>query len=46
MPFIATPLKHVGRNAGWLVGLGAFFIILTFRPFPKAEMQQPAAVPA
>jgi hypothetical protein len=23
MPCIATPLKHVGRNAGWLVGLGA-----------------------
>jgi MFS family permease len=30
----------------WLVGLGAFFIILTFKPFPKAEMQQPTAVPA
>ena len=30
----------------WLVGLGAFFIILTFRPFPKVEVQQPAAVPA
>jgi MFS family permease len=29
----------------WLVGLGAFFIILTFRPFPKVEAQ-PAAVPA
>jgi MFS family permease len=30
----------------WLVGLGAFFIILTFRPFPKVEVQRPAAVPA
>jgi MFS family permease len=31
----------------WAVGLGAFFIILTFRPFPKVEIQaQPAAVPA
>jgi MFS family permease len=29
----------------WLVGLGAFFIILTFRPFPKIAAQ-PAAVPA
>ena len=29
----------------WAVGLGAFFIILTFRPFPKVEAQ-PAAVPA
>jgi MFS family permease len=29
----------------WAVGLGAFFIILTFRPFPKAE-REPAAVPA
>jgi MFS family permease len=29
----------------WAVGLGAFFIILTFRPFPKMEAQ-PAAVPA
>jgi MFS family permease len=31
----------------WAVGLGAFFIILTFRPFPKAEIEaQPAAMPA
>jgi MFS family permease len=31
----------------WAVGLGAFFIILTFRPFPKVETEaQPAAVPA
>jgi MFS family permease len=29
----------------WAVGLGAFFIILTFRPFPKIEAQ-PAAMPA
>jgi MFS family permease len=29
----------------WAVGLGAFFIILTFRPFPKIEAQ-PAAAPA
>jgi MFS family permease len=29
----------------WAVGLGAFFIILTFRPFPKIEAQ-PTAVPA
>jgi MFS family permease len=29
----------------WAVGLGAFFIILTFRPFPKIEAE-PAAVPA
>jgi MFS family permease len=29
----------------WAVGLGAFFIILTFRPFPKLEAE-PAAVPA
>jgi MFS family permease len=29
----------------WAVGLGAFFIILTFRPFPKIAAQ-PAAVPA
>ena len=29
----------------WAVGLGAFFIILTFRPFHKAEAE-PAAVPA
>jgi MFS family permease len=31
----------------WAVGLGAFLIILTFRPFPKVEIQaQPTAVPA
>jgi MFS family permease len=29
----------------WAVGLGAFFIILTFRPFPRGEVE-PAAVPA
>ena len=29
----------------WAVGLGAFFIILTFRPFPKVEAE-PAAMPA
>jgi MFS family permease len=29
----------------WAVGLGAFFIILTFKPFPKIEAQ-PAAAPA
>jgi MFS family permease len=29
----------------WAVGLGAFFIILTFRPFPKIA-GQPAAAPA
>jgi len=29
----------------WAVGLGAFFIILTFRPFPKVAAQA-AAVPA
>ena len=29
----------------WAVGLGAFFIILTFRPFPKGEAQG-APVPA
>jgi MFS family permease len=29
----------------WAVGLGAFFIILTFRPFPKVDAQ-PVAVPA
>ncbi|MGA2056717.1 MAG: MFS transporter [Bradyrhizobium sp.] len=29
----------------WAVGLGAFFIILTFRPFPKVAAQ-PAAMPA
>jgi MFS family permease len=31
----------------WAVGLGAFFIILTFRPFPKSEVvARSAAVPA
>ena len=29
----------------WAVGLGAFLITLTFRPFPKVEAQ-PMAVPA
>jgi MFS family permease len=29
----------------WAVGLGAFFIILTFRPFPRIAAQ-PASVPA
>jgi MFS family permease len=29
----------------WAVGLGAFFIVLTFRPFPRGEAE-PAAVPA
>jgi len=39
--------SYVGLYVGsWAVGLGAFFIILTFRPFPKMAMQQPAAVPA
>jgi MFS family permease len=43
---------HFGSYAGlyigsWAVGLGAFFIILTFRPFPKAGIAaQPAAMPA
>jgi MFS family permease len=41
---------HFGSYAGlyvgsWAVGLGAFFIILTFRPFPRIGTQ-PAAVPA
>ncbi|HZR72152.1 MFS transporter [Bradyrhizobium sp.] len=41
---------HFGSYAGlyigsWAVGLGAFFIILTFRPFPKI-VAQPAAMPA
>jgi MFS family permease len=33
----------------WAVGLGAFFIIMTFRPFPKVEINaqaQPAPAPA
>lgn len=31
----------------WAFGMGAFFIALTFRPFPKAEVQgEPQAVPA
>jgi len=33
----------------WTVGLGAFFIIMTFRPFPKVEARveaQPAPAPA
>jgi predicted MFS family arabinose efflux permease len=31
----------------WAFGLGAFFIAMTFRPFPKAEARAaPAAVPA
>jgi MFS family permease len=43
---------HFGSYAGlyigsWAVGLGAFFIILTFRPFPKTEIAaQGAAMPA
>jgi hypothetical protein len=40
--------SYAGLYVGsWAVGLGAFFIILTFKPFPKAEIAaQPAAVPA
>ena len=40
--------SYAGLYIGsWAVGLGAFFIILTFKPFPKAEVAaQPAAVPA
>jgi MFS family permease len=30
----------------WAFGLGAFFIAMTFRPFPKPEMRGAAAVPA
>ena len=31
----------------WAFGMGAFFIALTFRPFPKGEVQgEPQAVPA
>jgi MFS family permease len=38
--------SYAGLYVGsWAVGLGAFFIILTFRPFPKTEAQ-PVAVPA
>jgi len=38
--------SYAGLYIGsWAVGLGAFCIILTFRPFPKIEAQ-PAAVPA
>ena len=40
--------SYAGLYIGsWAVGLGAFFIILTFRPFPKTQSAaQPAAVPA
>jgi MFS family permease len=38
--------SYAGLYVGsWAVGLGAFFIILTFRPFPK-DQAQPFAVPA
>jgi MFS family permease len=45
---------HFGSYAGlyvgsWAVGLGAFFIILMFRPFPKIAAEpeaEPAAMPA
>jgi MFS family permease len=38
--------SYAGLYVGsWAVGLGAFFIILTFRPFPR-DQAQPAAVPA
>ena len=38
--------SYAGLYVGsWAVGLGAFFIILTFRPFPKAEVQA-VALPA
>src|ERR1700722_2086435 len=40
--FGGYPWLYIGS---WAVGLGAFFIILTFRPFPRVEAQ-PAAVPA
>ena len=30
----------------WAFGLGAFFIAMMFRPFPKADAQQPALAPA
>jgi predicted MFS family arabinose efflux permease len=42
---------HYG-SYGWLyivsfgMGIGAFLIALTFRPFPPKQQQQPAAVPA
>jgi MFS family permease len=32
--------------ASWVLGLGAFFIILTFRPFPKTETGQAEPAPA
>jgi MFS family permease len=40
--------SYAGLYIGsWAVGLGAFFIILTFRPFPKTQIAvQPAVVPA
>jgi MFS family permease len=38
--------SYAGLYIGsWAVGLGAFFIILTFRPFPR-DQAQPVAVPA
>ena len=38
--------SYAGLYVGsWAVGLGAFFIILTFRPFPKI-VARPAAMPA
>ncbi|MGC2181336.1 MAG: MFS transporter, partial [Bradyrhizobium sp.] len=38
--------SYAGLYIGsWAVGLGAFFILLTFTPFPKIEAE-PAAVPA
>ena len=38
--------NYAGLYVGsWAVGLGAFFIILTFRPFPKLAAQ-PVAMPA
>jgi MFS family permease len=38
--------SYAGLYVGsWAVGLGAFFILLTFRPFPK-DQAQPIAVPA
>ncbi|WP_331371448.1 MFS transporter [Sinorhizobium chiapasense] len=30
----------------WGIGIGAFLIALTFRPFPKAEKAEPAPLPA
>src|SRR5665213_2379868 len=30
----------------WIMGLGAFLIAMTFRPFPKSGTTRPAAVPA